>query len=71
MSQEQLKSDLEAVWNWVDTNGISLAQDKCYQLEFRGINYQYKVGNMSFEDTEEVKDLVIFVEKRFQLVSTC
>ena len=63
-TQEQIKSKLEAISNWVDTNGMSLAPDKCYKLEFRGINCQYKVGNISFEDTEEVKDLRIFVKKK-------
>ena len=70
-TQAQIKSHLEAISNWVDTNGMSLAPDKCYKLEFRGTNCQYKVGNINFEDTEEVKDLGIFVKKRSQLVSTC
>ena len=69
-TQEQINSDFEAISNWVDTNGMSLAPDKCYKLEFRGTNCQYEVGNISFEDTE-VKDLGIFVKKRSQLVSTC
>ena len=42
---------------------MSLAPNKCYKLEFRGTNCQYKVGNINFEDTEEVKDLGIFVKK--------
>ena len=50
---------------------MSLAPDKGYKLELRGTNCQYKVGNFSFEDTEEVKDLGIFVKKRSKLVSTC
>ena len=58
-TQEQIKSDLEAISNWVDTNEMSLAPEKCYKLEIRGTNWQYKVGNISFEDTEEVKDLGI------------
>ena len=57
------QSDLEAISNLVDTNGMSLAPDKWYTLEFRGTYYQYEVGNISFEDTEEVKDLGIFVKK--------
>ena len=70
-TQERIKSDLEATSNLVDTNGMSLAPDKCYKIDFRGTNCQNKVGNISFEDTEEVKDLGIFVKKRSQLVSTC
>ena len=62
-TQGQIKFDLEAISNWVDTNGMSLAPDKCYKLEFRGTNCQDKVGNINFEDTEEVKDLGIFVKK--------
>ena len=54
-TQERTQSDLEAISNWVDTNGMSLAPDKCYKLEFRGTNYQYKVSNISFKD-KEVKD---------------
>ena len=42
---------------------MSLVPDKRYKLEFTGTNCQYKVGNISFEDTEEVKDLGIFVKK--------
>ena len=63
-TQVQIKSDLEAISNWVDTNGMRLAPDKCYKLEFRGTNCQYKVGNINFEDAEEVKDLGIFVKKK-------
>ena len=33
------------------------------QIDFRGTNCRNKVGNISFEDTEEVKDLGIFVKK--------
>ena len=62
-TQVQKKFDLEAISNLVDTNGMSLAPDKWYTLEFRGTYYQYEVGNISFEDTEEVKDLGIFVKK--------
>ena len=69
-TQGQIKSDLEAISNWVDTNGLSVAPDKCYKLEFRGTNCLYKDGNINFEDTEEVKDLGIFVKKT-QLVRTC
>ena len=47
-TQEQIISDLEAISNSVDTNGIVLAPDKCYKLEFRGTNCQYKVGDISF-----------------------
>ena len=61
-TQEQIKSDLEDISNWVDTNGTSLAPDNCYKLEFRGTNCQNKVGNISFEDAEEVKDQGIFVK---------
>ena len=62
-TQKRIKSDLEAISNLVDTNGMNLAPDKCYKIDFRGTNCQHKVGNISFEDTEEVKDLGIFVKK--------
>ena len=70
-TQEQKKSDLEAFSNWVDTNGKSLVPDKSYKREFRGTNSQYRVGNISFEVAEEVKDQGILVKKRSQLVSIC
>ena len=39
---------MEATSSWVETNGMSLAPDKCYKLEFRGTNCQYKVGKHQF-----------------------
>ena len=63
MTREQIQSDLGAILNWVSTNGMSLGPDICYKTEFRGTKYQKSVSTISFEETEEVKDLSIFVKR--------
>ena len=61
--ERRYQGQWDAISNSVDTNGMSLAPNKCYKIEFRGTICQNKVGNISFEDAEEVKDLGIFVKK--------
>ena len=65
--KEEIQSDLNAISNWAETNGMSTVPDNCYKLEFRGLNTEYNVGSIRFEDQEEVKDKGIIV-KKIQLV---
>ena len=38
-TQEQKQFNLEAISNWIHTNELSEALDKCYKLKFRGKIY--------------------------------
>ena len=60
-SQANLQADLDSLNCWVCSNGMSLAHDKCYKINFRGEISEMNIGAVKLQQMDEVKDLGILV----------
>ena len=55
--KEVIQSDLNAISNWVDTNGMRSKPDKCNKFDFRGTDMEDIVGIIRFEDQKDASDM--------------
>ena len=60
---KDIQQDLKSVENWVDKNKMSLALDKCFEVEFRGNQHEFILCETAVESSNVIKDLGIHVSK--------
>ena len=63
-SDTELQEDINAVQNWVATNKMELAVDKCAILNIRGPEKDFELLNQNLNSLQAVKDLGINVSKK-------
>ena len=63
-SDTEFQEDIIAVQNWVATNKMELAVDKCAILNIRGPEKDFELLNQNLNPLQAVKDLGINVSKK-------
>ena len=66
-SDTEFQVDMNAVQNWVATNKMEHAVDKCAILNIRGTEKDFELLNQNLDSLQAVKDLGINVSKKLTL----
>lgn len=61
-SREEIAIDLTALQKWIEKNHMQLAEDKCYQLNFRGRINKLSIGEIELQNKTVLKDLGLLID---------